>query len=112
MAFAAPASTAANGGFRVPTLLRKATANSLMSTASTASSGPSAGAAGNGSGFGEGGKIKKNAGKRSGISYIARETDRRAKLVEVERRREEKKFKAVKGRGKVVGGLFGAGKFE
>lgn len=110
MAFAAPSSSASNGGFKVPALLRKATTNSLISNGS--STGGSAGGNGGGGGFGEDAKIKKNAGKRSGISYLARETDRRAKLVEVEKRREEKKFKAVEGRGKAVGGLFGKGKFE
>lgn len=115
MAFAAPsASGGANGGFKVPALLRKATTNSsLMGTgAGGSTAGSSTGGAGSGGGFGEEGKIKKNAGKRSGISYLARENDRRAKLAEAERRREEKKYMAVKGRGKAVGGLFGAGKFE
>lgn len=110
MAFAAPAGSAASGGFKVPALLRKATTNSLKSVGSTGSSGSAGG--GTGGGFGDEGKIKKNAGKRSGISYLARENDRRAKMAEAERRREERKFKAVEGRGKVVGGLFGAGKFE
>lgn len=116
MAFAAASSTAANGGFKVPALLRKATTNSLTSTGSTGSSGPAAAAAaaGNasGGGFGNEGKIKKNAGKRSGVSFLARENERRTKLVEAEKRREEKKFRAVEGRSKVVAGLFGAGKFE
>lgn len=110
MAFAAPSSSASNGGFKVPALLRKATTNSLISNGS--STGGSAGGNGSGGGFGDETKIKKNAGKRSGISYLARETDRRAKMVEVEKRREERKFKAVEGRGKAVGGLFGKGKFE
>lgn len=113
MAFAAP-SASANGGFKVPALLRKATTNSFMSSGSSNGSGNNnnnnnGGSAG---GFGEEAKIKKNVGKRSGISYLARETDRRAKLDEAEKRREAKKFKAVEGRSRVVGGLFGAGKFE
>lgn len=118
MAFTAPSSSASNGGFRVPALLRKATTNSFMSTGSASGAGVVGGsskgsaAGGSGSGFGDEGKIKKNAGKRSGISYLARETDRRAKLAEAERKREEKKIKAVEGRSKVVGGLFGAGRFE
>lgn len=116
MAFAAPSAggAGASGGFKVPALLRRATTNSLMSVGgSTGSSGGGAAAgSGSGGGFGDEGKIKKNAGRRSGISYLARENDRRAKLAEAERRREEKKYKAVKGRGKAVGGLFGAGKFE
>ncbi|KAJ4423661.1 hypothetical protein N0V82_001684 [Gnomoniopsis sp. IMI 355080] len=110
MAFAAPSSSASNGGFKVPALLRKATTNSLISNGNSA--GGSAPANGSGGGFGDEAKIKKNAGKRSGISYLARGTDRRAKMVEAEKRREERKFKAVEGRGKAVGGLFGKGKFE
>lgn len=102
-------SSGANGGsFKVPALLRKATTNSLISTGSSASGGNSSASGG----FGEDAKIKKNAGKKSGVSYLARETDRRAKVVEGEKRREERKFKAVKGRVKAVGGLFGKGKFE
>lgn len=108
MAFAA-SSASATGGFKVPALLRKATTNSLMSSSSPNGSGGNTGSAG---GFGDEAKIKKSAGKRSGISYLARETDRQAKLAEAKKRREAKKFKAVEGRGKAVGGLFGAGKFE
>lgn len=117
-AFAAPSSSA-NGGFKVLALLRKATTNSLMSSSGGSSSSPghggatpAAGGGNSGGGFGDEAKIKKSAGKRSGISYLARETDRRAKLEEAEKRREAKKFKAVEGRSRVVGGLFGAGKFE
>lgn len=109
MAFAAPSSSG-NGGFKVPALLRKATTNSFMSSGS--SHGTSGNGGGSAGGFGEEAKIKKNAGKRSGISYLARETDRRAKLDEAEKRREAKKFKAIEGRSRVVGGLFATGKFE
>lgn len=109
MAFAAP-SAAAGGSFKVPALLRKATTNSLMSS-SGSSSGGNAHAAGAG-GFGEEAKIKKSAGKRSGINYFARENERRAAMEQSAKRREAKKFKGAEGRSKVVGGLFGAGKFE
>lgn len=115
MAFAAPSSSGA-GGFKVPALLRRATTNSLISTGSSGASGKggsSAGAAaGAGGGFGEDAKIKSKAGKKSGISYLARENDRRKAVDEAEKRREQRKFRAVEGRSKVVGGLFGAGKFE
>jgi mediator of replication checkpoint protein 1 len=57
-------------------------------------------------------KIKKTAGKRSGVSYLARETERRAALAEAERRREARKWKGVEGRANAVGGLFGKGTFE
>lgn len=110
LAFAAPSSSGGSGGFRVPALLRKATTNSLMGSTGPAAATATGGSAGGG--FGEGAKIKKNAGKRSGISYLARENDRRAAVEEAEKRREQRKFRAVEGRSKVVGGLFGAGKFE
>ncbi|KAI7777375.1 hypothetical protein LA080_003584 [Diaporthe eres] len=117
LAFAAPSSSSA--GFKVPALLRRATTNSLISTGSSSASGKggaagAAGAAGAGSagGFGEDAKIKSKAGKKSGISYLARENDRRKAVDEAEKRREQRKFRAVEGRSKVVGGLFGAGKFE
>lgn len=110
-----------SGSFKVPALLRRATSNSVasMSSSTTTSStgvtsGPAAAAAGGGggAGFGEDAKIKKNASKRSGINYFARETERLAALAEKERRREARKWKGAEGRSKVVGGLFSAGKFE
>ncbi|EON98197.1 putative mrc1-like domain-containing protein [Phaeoacremonium minimum UCRPA7] len=108
MAFAAPSTT--GGSFKVPALLRRATTNSLMSSSSSSSGGN--GHAAGASGFGEEAKIKKSAGKRSGINYFARENERRAAMEESAKRREAKKFKGAEGRVKVVGGLFGAGKFE
>ncbi|KAG8168478.1 hypothetical protein KVR01_001227 [Diaporthe batatas] len=115
LAFAAPNSSG-SGGFKVPALLRRATTNSLISTGSSAStsgaSGKGGAGGGAGGGFGEDAKIKTKAGKRSGISYLARENDRRKAVDEAEKRREQRKFRAVEGRSKVVGGLFGAGKFE
>lgn len=111
LAFAAPSSS--SGGFKVPALLRRATTNSLISTGSSTASGKGGAAAAAGaSGFGEEAKIKSKAGKKSGISYLARENDRRKAVDEAEKRREQRKFRAVEGRSKVVGGLFGAGKFE
>ncbi|KAI1211652.1 MRC1-like domain-containing protein [Annulohypoxylon truncatum] len=118
LAFAAP-SASGSGGFKVPALLRRATTNSLISSSSTSSSGGNV-ATGNAGGpglglskAGEDGKLlKKTAGKRSGINYFARENERRAAVADAEKRREAKKWKGAEGRGKVVGGLFGGGKFE
>ena len=112
LAFAAPNSSSA--GFKVPALLRRATTNSLISTGSSSTSGKDGAAGGGGSagGFSENAKIKSKAGKKSGISYLARENDRRKAVDEAEKRREQRKFRAVEGRSKVVGGLFGAGRFE
>lgn len=121
LAFAAPASSSGSGTFKVPALLRRATTNSLMSqtsNSSTSSTGVTTGTGASGmaamatGAFGEEGKLKKTAGKRSGVNFFARENERREKLKESERRREEKKWKGVEGRSKAVGGLFGGGQFE
>ncbi|KAI5861235.1 MRC1-like domain-containing protein [Durotheca rogersii] len=119
LAFAAP-SGGGNGGFKVPALLRRATTNSLISSSSASSSSSSAAAAAASGESGHGGKaggdeaakLKKTAGKRSGINYFARETERRAAVAEAEKRREARKWKGAEGRGKAVGGLFGGGRFE
>ncbi|KAM7188307.1 mediator of replication checkpoint protein 1 [Rhypophila sp. PSN 637] len=103
-----------------PGLLRRATTNSsLISTGgvSSSSSGtttPKAKDTGtSGSLFGQDAKIKKTTttSKRSGISYLARENERRTLLAENQARREARKVKGAVGRSKVVGELFGAGKF-
>lgn len=109
------------GSFKVPALLRRATTNSLLSTTSSSSSSsiththtnnPGSGSRGGGGASETTMKIKKPAGKRSGVSYLARETERRAAVAEAERRREAKKVRGAEGRVKAVGGLFGAGRFE
>ncbi|KAH7326167.1 MRC1-like domain-containing protein [Stachybotrys elegans] len=107
MAFAAASSSST---FKVPALLRRATTNSLMSGSSVSSSTSTAGKGSN-SGFGEEGRIKKTAGKRSGVNAFARENERRAKINENERRREERKIKGAEKRLGVVGGLLGKGSF-
>ncbi|TLD27256.1 hypothetical protein PspLS_05063 [Pyricularia sp. CBS 133598] len=115
-AFAAGSSS---GSFKVPALLRRATTNSSMaasgngvsSSTGTAISASTASAAGS-MGGDEAARVKKNASKRSGINYFARENERLAALAERERRREQRKFKGAEDRSKVVGGLFAAGKFE
>ncbi|KAI0858098.1 MRC1-like domain-containing protein [Xylaria cubensis] len=116
------ASSTTGSGFKVPALLRRATTNSskLVSNSNPTSSTISQASAGGGSSgslnkaasFGEDGKLKKTAGKRSGINYFAHENERRAKVADAEKRREAKKWKGAEGRSKVVGGLFGSGSFE
>ena len=96
-ATAAASSSSAAGGSQASTTTTTATSGSLNKAPS----------------FGEdGGKLKKNAGKRSGINYFAHENERRAKVAEAEKRREAKKWKGAEGRGKVVSGLFRGGSFE
>ncbi|KAM0344618.1 hypothetical protein ACHAPU_007392 [Fusarium lateritium] len=102
--------SASNSSFKVPALLRRATTNSFVSgSASTASSSaPSTQA----NGFGEETKIKKGASKKSGVHAFARDSERRAKLEQNERKREERKVKGAERRIGVVGGLLGKGSFE
>ena len=110
LAFAAPAT--GNNTFRIPSLLRRATTNSSMLSTST-SSGGTGGTMGSAGGFGEEAKIKKGAGKRSGVmSRATPENDGKARIQESERRREEKKMKGAERRIGVVGGLLGRGSFE
>lgn len=110
LAFAASASAGA-GVFKAPSLLKKTTtaaahASSLVTQDSSSSTRAAAG------GFGDDAKLRKNAGKRSGINFFARENERREKIRESEKRREAKKWKGAEGRSKLVGGLFGGGQFE
>ncbi|KAJ3479317.1 hypothetical protein NLG97_g8351 [Lecanicillium saksenae] len=110
LAFAS-ATSASGAAFKVPPLLRRATTNSsIMSTAaSTTSSSSSSSTA---AGFGEENKIKKAAGKRSGVvSRALPGNDGHARIQQSERRREEKKMKGAEKRIGVVGGLLGSGSF-
>ncbi|KAG6017224.1 hypothetical protein E4U43_002034 [Claviceps pusilla] len=101
--------------FKVPALLRRATTNSSLgstSSASSASAGAASGSIGTAGGFGEAAKIKKGAGKKSGIGGFAREKETRVLLRESERRREERKVRGAEKRIGMVGGLLGRGAFE
>jgi mediator of replication checkpoint protein 1 len=107
LAFAAPSSTP---GFKVPALLRRTTTNSSISSGSSTSS--VSGTERMAGGFGDEAKFAKKAGKHSGVNYFARENERKMKVEESEKRRKEKWWKGAEGRRKVVGDLFGMGKFE
>ncbi|KAF4633593.1 hypothetical protein G7Y89_g4528 [Cudoniella acicularis] len=109
LAFAASSSAS---GFKVPPLLRRATTNNSLasSTSSSVTGGMSATERTAGSSGSDG--VKRGGGKNSGVNYFARETERRAAVVKTEKRREQKRFKGAEVRRKVVGGLFGSGKFE
>ncbi|KAJ6789020.1 hypothetical protein PWT90_09139 [Aphanocladium album] len=110
LAFASVAS-ASGAAFKVPPLLRRATTNSsIMSTAASTTSSSSASSTA--AGFGEDNKIKKAAGKRSGVvSRAVPSNDGHARIQQSERRREEKKMKGAEKRIGVVGGLLGRGSF-
>ncbi|KAH6689019.1 hypothetical protein F5X68DRAFT_189774 [Plectosphaerella plurivora] len=87
LAFAMPTATGSTG-FKVPALLRRATTNSLASAASSSTTTSTTSG-----GFGDSGRIKKSAGKMSGVSALARETERRAQLQQNDKKREAKKWK-------------------
>ena len=101
-------------GFKVPPLLRRATTNNSLASSSSSGNGNGLSATermAGGADKGVGG-VRKGAGRNSGVNYFKREEERRKMVGERERRREEKMVKGAKGRRKVMGGLFGGGKFE
>lgn len=110
LAFAA---SSAAQGFKVPALLRRATTNSSITstTSSSVSGGLMSGTERMAGGAG-GDVIKRGGGRNSGINFAAREFERRAAVVKTDKRREEKMVGRAQKRRKVVGGLFGSGKFE
>ncbi len=110
LAFATSSSTP---GFKVPPLLRRATTNnSLASSTSSSVSGGMSSTERMAGGSGDSDGVKRGGGKNSGVHYFARESERRAAVVKTEKRREQKLVKGAQVRKKVVGGLFGSGKFE
>lgn len=61
----------------------------------------------------EKGGVKRGGVRGSGVNaFAARESERRAAVVKTEKRREQKLVKGAQVRRKVVGGMFGGGKFE
>ncbi|RDI89407.1 hypothetical protein Vi05172_g829 [Venturia inaequalis] len=105
LAFHAPTAGATNGGFKVPSLLRRATTNlsttSNMSTATTTPTGA------------EGG-VRRGGSKKSNIHYQAREAERRKVVDASDKRRKESVRKSVlsKGRQSVLGSFGGDSGFE
>ncbi|KAH8820964.1 MRC1-like domain-containing protein [Xylogone sp. PMI_703] len=111
LAFAAPS---VSSGFKVPALLRRATTNSSIASVSSTSSGVSTGMSSTErtAGGASNDNIKRGGGKKSGVNFFVRESERRAALVKTEKRREQKIFKGAEVRRKAVGGILGSGKFE
>lgn len=101
-------STSANG-FVIPPLLRRATGNSINSsvTSDTSTSVSSKGVLGT-----ESQGVKRGGAWGSGVNYFARENERRAKLIKIETRREQKLAKIAMSRRKFVDTLLGSGAFE
>lgn len=104
LAFHAPTAGAANGGFKVPSLLRRATTN-LSTTSNTSGTTTPTGA--------EGG-VRRGGSKKSNIHYQAREAERRKVVDASDKRRKESVKKSVltKGRQSVLGSFGKASGFE
>lgn len=100
-AFHAPTAGATNGGFKIPSLLRRATTN--LSTTSNSSSGTTTTVQkGNESG------VRRGGSKKSNIHYQAREAERRKVVDAGKERRRESVLKSVVGTGRQsVLGSFG-----
>lgn len=96
LAFHAPTAGATNGGFKVPSLLRRATTNlSTTSNTSTSTTAPT----------GAEGGVRRGGSKKSNIHYQAREAERRKIVDASDKRRKESVKKSVltKGRQSVLG---------
>jgi mediator of replication checkpoint protein 1 len=125
MAFQAP-DTSAAPGFRVPSLLRRATtglssfSENSYSSGSGSGSGGRAGSASIGTSRSNSSNntssltaeaVKRGASKKSSVNYVAREAARRTQIDGVEKRRTEGILKARK-RGVGIGGVLGCGRWE
>ncbi|SPO06636.1 related to MRC1 - Mediator of the Replication Checkpoint [Cephalotrichum gorgonifer] len=104
-------------GFKAPTLLRRATSNSLVSNLTSTSGGSGDGAGADGGMFGD--KIKKAVGRGSGVAFGGAEPKGSSfgrKAAETgagaEAKRKERKMKDVEARLKAARGLFGGVAFE
>lgn len=98
MAFHGPTAGAHQPGFRVPTLIRRATSNSTVSTSSSGTTTPVEGS------------VRRGGTGRSNIHAQAREAERRAALDKVEKKRKEslkKKVGKARGQRSVLGCLDG-----
>ena len=113
LAFHDPSTTNPSiGGFKVPSLLRRATTSNLaadnnhgITTMVTASTERAAG------GGEKGDFVRRGGTKKSSVNYFAREMEKSRVIEGVERRRKEQREREAKGRKMVLGGL-GVGAFE
>lgn len=112
LAFHDPSSTNPSiGGFKVPSLLRRATTTNLavdshgITTMATASTERAAG------GGEKGDFVRRGGTKKSSVNFFAREVEKNIVLEGVERRRKAEREREAKGRKMRLGGL-GIGAFE
>lgn len=112
LAFHDPSTTNPSiGGFKVPSLLRRATTTNLavdnhgITTMATATTERAAG------GGEKGDFVRRGGTKKSSVNYFAREQEKSKVIEGVERRRKEEREREAKGRVMRLGGL-GTGAFE
>lgn len=112
LAFHDPSTTNSSiGGFKVPSLLRRATTTDLavenhgITTMATATTERAAG------GGEKGDFVRRGGTKKSSVNYFARELEKNKVIEGVERRRKEEREREAKGRKMRLGGL-GIGSFE
>ncbi|PKS05778.1 hypothetical protein jhhlp_007607 [Lomentospora prolificans] len=106
------------GGYKPPTLLRRATSNSFMSNANGSGSGSSSTSTSGAStpstegGLFGGDKIRKGAAKGSSISFERSKGARPSAAEGLAQRRTERKLKWAEERLRAARGLLSSGKFE
>lgn len=104
--------SAIGGGFKVPSLLRRATTSQLNGAGPDANGISTAAVTERAAGGGEKGDfVRRGGGKRSSVTFGGREKGRSGVLEGVERRRREERERAARERGSGLGGL-GVGSFE
>ena len=112
LAFHDPSSNSTIGGFKVPSLLRRATTSSLSANAADANGISTAAATERAAGGGEKGDFVRRGGtKRSSVNYFSREAEKRGVIEGVERRRKEEREREARKRRSGLGSL-GVGAFE
>ena len=112
LAFHDPATNPAIGGFKVPSLLRRATTSQLGANGADANGISTAAVTERAAGGGEKGDfVRKGGTKRSSVNFASREKERKAAVEEVERRRAEERERVGRLRRNGLGSLRG-GSFE
>jgi len=112
LAFHDPAMSSAIGGFKVPSLLRRATTSQLNANGADANGISTAAMTERAAGGGEKGDFVRRGGtKRSSVNFVSRERERNGVVEGVERRRREEREKVARGRRSGLGTL-GVGCFE
>jgi len=114
LAFQDPTANPAIGGFKVPSLLRRATTSQLGANGADAngiSTVSEAAATERAAGGEKGGFVRRGGRKGCSVNFLRRESEKRVVVEGVERRRREERERVGRERGGGLGGL-GVGRFE